>query len=79
MIVLKNEIVDIYNKDGKGNIYDENRDETIDVIYEKPDFYALKQLVDLGSCLNKSANVPTNGTTIKRSAERSTKYMEYGL
>lgn len=67
------------NKDGKGNIYDENTDETIVIIYEKPDSYALNPLVDLGSCLKESTNIPTNGTTIKISAKCSTKYIAYGL
>lgn len=76
-------------EDGKGNIYDENRAEAMDIVDEKPDSYALKQLVNLDSYLKESAKFPTNdkhigqseeeiGTTMKISAERLTKYMTYG-
>ncbi|KAG0764254.1 hypothetical protein G6F57_001535 [Rhizopus arrhizus] len=76
-------------EDGKGNIYDENGAEAIDIVDEKPDPYALKQLVNLDSYLKESAKFPANnkhieqseeeiGTTMKISAKRLTKYMAYG-
>jgi hypothetical protein len=52
-------------EDGKGNIYDENGAEAMDIVDEKPDPYALKQLVNLDSYLKKSAKFPTNDKHIE--------------
>ena len=36
-----------FKEDGKGNIYDENGNEAMDVVDEKLDPFAIKQLVNL--------------------------------
>ena len=41
-----------FKKDGKGNIYDENGNETMDVVDEKPDPFAIKQLLISTRTLN---------------------------
>lgn len=64
-------------EDGKGNIYDENGAEAMDIVDEKPYSY-----------LKESAKFPSNvkhigqseeeiGTTMKISADCLTKYMSY--
>lgn len=61
----------------------------MDIVDEKSNPFALKQLVNLDSYLEESTNFPTNdkhvgqskegmGTTMKISAELLTKYIEYG-
>ncbi|KAG1588174.1 hypothetical protein G6F47_010726 [Rhizopus delemar] len=45
-----------FKEDGKGNIYDENGDEAMDVVDEKPDPFAIKQLVNLDSYLEQKVN-----------------------
>jgi hypothetical protein len=41
-----------FKKDGKGNIYGENGNETMDVVDEKPDPFAIKQLLISTRTLN---------------------------
>ncbi|KAG1050695.1 hypothetical protein G6F43_007050 [Rhizopus delemar] len=74
----------LLKEDDKRNIYYENGAEAMDIVDEKSNPFALKQLVNLDSYLEESTNFPTNdkhvgqskegmGTTMKISAERLTK------
>ncbi|KAG1516438.1 hypothetical protein G6F47_008520 [Rhizopus delemar] len=45
-----------FKEDGKGNIYDENGNEAMDIVDEKLDPFAIKQLVNLDSYLDQKIN-----------------------
>lgn len=74
-------------EDGQGNIFDEAGHEAMDVVDEKPDPFAVRQLVNLDSYLEKKASAPTDQKQSEQSkdivmdvrATRSKKYMEYTL
>ncbi|KAG1461385.1 hypothetical protein G6F55_003595 [Rhizopus delemar] len=74
-----------FKEDGKGNIYDENGDEAMDVVDEKPDPFAIKQLVNLDSYLEQKINTlsdqeqseESEDITMKLNSGSSKKYMEY--
>ena len=46
----------IFKEDGKGNIYDENGNEAMDIVDEKPNPFAIKQLVNLDPYLDPKVN-----------------------
>ncbi|KAG1136869.1 hypothetical protein G6F37_011453 [Rhizopus arrhizus] len=74
-------------EDGQGNIFDEAGHEAMDVVDEKPDPFAVRQLVNLDSYLEKKASAPTDQKQSEQSkaivmdvrASRSKKHMEYTL
>jgi hypothetical protein len=74
-------------EDGQGNIFDEAGHEAMDVVDEKPDPFAVRQLVNLDSYLEKKASASTDQKQSEQSkdivmdvrATRSKKYMEYTL
>ncbi|KAG1312672.1 hypothetical protein G6F62_014219 [Rhizopus arrhizus] len=74
-------------EDGQGNIFDEAGHEAMDVVDEKPDPFAVRQLVNLDSYLEKKGSAPTDQKQSEQSkdivmdvrATRSKKYMEYTL
>lgn len=72
-------------KNGQGNIFDESGREAMDIVDEEPDPFAVRQLVNLDSYLEKK----TSDSTIQNETEqnkdivkdvktsRSKKYLEY--
>ena len=50
----------VFLKDGQGNIFDEAGHEAMDVVDEKPDPFAVRQLVNLVLYLEKKASAPTD-------------------
>lgn len=46
------------NEDGHGNIYDEDGVEAMDIVDEKGDPYAIKQLVNLHTYLERNPDLP---------------------
>lgn len=72
-------------ENGQGNIFDEAGREAMDIVDEEPDPFAVRQLVNLDSYLEKKASEPTIQNETERSkdivkgvkANRSKKYLEY--
>lgn len=79
----------LLKEDGKRYIYNENGAEAMDIVDEKSNPFALKQLINLDSYLEEKAKFLANdkhvgqseegiGTTMKISTERLAKYIEHG-
>ena len=74
-------------EDGQGNIFDEAGHEAMDVMDEKSDPFAVRQLVNLDSYLEKKGSAPTDQEQSEQGkdivmdvrATRSKKYIEYML
>ncbi|GAA5811561.1 hypothetical protein MFLAVUS_004999 [Mucor flavus] len=73
------------NEDGQGNIFDENGVEAMDIVDEKGDPYAIKQLVNLQTYLERNPDLPVvesnkeevNDITMKTAYVRPKKYELY--